>query len=665
MKNLKFLLVIILSVLITGCQTSTKTNSSSNIIEFNGEPLPNKEITSNSLVVGVPEMNGDFIEGFINSVNDYSIKTLTSGYTDTYEQTSNGELILNNAIIETVNTSLDTNKNKIYTFKLKSNLKWNNGDNLTAKDYVAGILWQTSPQWQSVGAVSTIGINLLGYENYHAGHKVDINNLAVDENGATIEVISLEKDENGELIQKSNIKEIKDKIIPVTNFEGVKLIDDLTFSLTIKAEKTPCFWEHSYLIASPIHMPTYMPNATVNSSDDGAYFTYANGSLLEDAERISNTERFSPTITAGPYKFVSYKDKAVTLELNNYFNGDINGKKPTINNITQKIISNSTDIDMVLSGEVDLISHITDVSKIEKAKNSNLNLHSYLRAGYGFISMCADWGATSDVNVRNAIACLIDKEKIIDYVFGGYAQIVDGSYGIAQWMYQDTSAELKKSLPHICFDIEQANKFLDKSPWKFEKDGKTLFDYSKASNKGDYLRYNANGEVLNLEFLGTTENSITDIIEMQFSQNATLTGMIIETTKTDLPTVVDNYYFGYSMGENRRYHLFNLSSDFPTFDDKYYLWHSDFKGTWQNATQIEDELLDKIIEKMQLVENNNKEEYLKYWVDFQIRLNQLMPEISLYSNEYFDIYSKNIKQLPTTAYADYARVITEIVNVFA
>ena len=113
MKNLKFLLVIILSVLITGCQTSTKTNSSSNIIEFNEEQLPNKEITSNSLVVGVPEMNGDFIEGFINSVNDYSIKTLTSGYIDTYEQTSNGELILNNAIIETVNTSLDTNKNQI------------------------------------------------------------------------------------------------------------------------------------------------------------------------------------------------------------------------------------------------------------------------------------------------------------------------------------------------------------------------------------------------------------------------------------------------------------------------------------------------------------------------------------------------------------------------
>ena len=94
-----------------------------------------------TLTVGTPEMNGDFVNGFGNSSYDLAIKTLLHGYYGTYTSSPSGEIVLNTAVVKDVNVTTDGSGNKTYLFTLKD-LKWSDGTALTAKDYVFGVLFE-------------------------------------------------------------------------------------------------------------------------------------------------------------------------------------------------------------------------------------------------------------------------------------------------------------------------------------------------------------------------------------------------------------------------------------------------------------------------------------------------------------------------------------------
>ena len=62
---------------------------------------------ANTLVVGTPAMNGDFIEGFGNSAYDVSIKVMTNGFCNTIDSTDAGEYITNPTIVENLDVVED------------------------------------------------------------------------------------------------------------------------------------------------------------------------------------------------------------------------------------------------------------------------------------------------------------------------------------------------------------------------------------------------------------------------------------------------------------------------------------------------------------------------------------------------------------------------------
>ena len=116
----------------------------------------------NVFIVGTPEMNGEFIDGFGGSSYDDSIRTMVHGYYATIELTSAGEYVTNPVAVEDVAIEADDSGNKWYTYKLCEDLKWSNGSAITAKDYVGALLWKASPTWFDLGATSTVGLGLLG-----------------------------------------------------------------------------------------------------------------------------------------------------------------------------------------------------------------------------------------------------------------------------------------------------------------------------------------------------------------------------------------------------------------------------------------------------------------------------------------------------------------------
>ena len=72
-------------------------------------------------------------------------------------------------------------------------------------------------------------------------------------------------------------------------------------------------------------------------------------------------------------------------------------------------------------------------------------------------------------------------------------------------------------MPFHKYSLSNANASLDASPYKFEADGVTPWDASKATADGEYFRHTAEGEKLVVKHKGTDDNTVTDAVENQFN----------------------------------------------------------------------------------------------------------------------------------------------------
>ena len=634
MKKLMALLLVVAMVFVfAACQPATSpvgeatespaTEPAESPADESEEPTETAESTGDkagdkldTLTVGTPDMNGDFIEGFGNSAYDAAIKNLLHNYTGLVVVDPAGKYVVNESAVKEYTAELDENGNKVYTWTLNEGLLWSDGSPLTAQDYVFAMLYQASPQWVEAGASGSVGYGLLGYQAYNAG-ETDV-------------------------------------------FAGVKLVDDYTLQFIIDAAELPYFYELSYVTVAPAPMAVYAPGATIETTEEGSKIVCDD--LLAALNNVAATERFAPTVVSGPYKFVSFENQTVTLELNENFMGDYQGNKPTIQYIVQKSIPQDTNHDAVIAGDVDIVAGTIEGYKIEAAKAADTVVtHSYLRNGFGYLAMHCDWGPTADVNVRWALAYLVDRNAVVDYVLGGYGGTVQAEYGLAQWMYEEAGADLEEMLTPFNLNVDKANELLDQTEWKYEADGTTPFDASKATADGSYLRYNAEGEPLQIHHMGAEENDVTDIIEIQYVANAPLAGIAFDVTRADFNALLDNFYYGYELGEDRYYNTFNLATEFSAAFDPYMTWHSSRCGTWENSCQLADEQLDEIMMKMRALDPEQTDEFVDLWLQYETRWQELMPQIPLYSNEYYDFAYYTVDGIEnTTPFAKWEDVICYI-----
>src|SRR5690606_11403470 len=120
----------------------------------------------------------------------------------------------------------------------------------------------------------------------------------------------------------------------------------------------------------------------------------------------------------------------------------------------------------------------------------------------------------------------------------------------------------------------------DKSPYKFEADGKTPFDASKATKTNEYYRHDEDGNKLEINHLSASAE-VGNLINLELTNNAWQVGLKFNFTNTDdFDLLLNHYYYGSGLSEEERtYHSFNLASNFYSNYDPYYQWHSSLAGT--------------------------------------------------------------------------------------
>ena len=571
-------------------------------------------VRAGTLVVGDYGIGGNFLNDFTFTNGDLSIQTLICGYYETYSQTADGRIMLNPAVVSNVQTSVDSAGNKTYTFTIHNDLKWSDGSALTAEDYVASVLLYASPELASDGSFfSTAGDALSGYGEYNIGDTAIL--------------------------------------------KGIRLIDTYRFSATIASEVLPNFYETAYVAFSPVPLSVWLPGVSISSDAGGSRF---DREIASHIQRITETELHGPSVSCGPYKFVNYDGTSVHLEKNRYFKGDRYGRQPIFNDVIVKEIDYSSDAGMIAKGEIDLIPYTIEPSLLDSVKsNPGTAIHSFRRAGYGQIAFQVDRGPVADANVRWAIAHIIDRDVFVDQVLGGYGGTVDANYCVAQWTYQARRSQLDTKLKPITFNIDLANDLLDQTEWKYEADGATPFDRTKASAGGTYMRYNSKGEMLVIHHLSASP-PVGAVVENEITKKGPLVGLKYEVTQSDWSELYEHYYYSSDLGPNRYYHAFNLADNFSAFDDKTVSWHSDNADDWWNPNNLRDDEIDRITSEMKRLDPAETEKYADLWVEFQVRWQQLLPSIPIYVNEYYDVYSTSISYVPTSPFAQWADFICQI-----
>jgi peptide/nickel transport system substrate-binding protein len=70
--------------------------------------------------------------------------------------------------------------------------------------------------------------------------------------------------------------------------------------------------------------------------------------------------------------------------------------------------------------------------------------------------------------------------------------------------------------------------------------------------------------------------------------------------------------------------------------------------------------MDEVTVRMRELAPTQRDEYLDAWFDFQVLFNELLPNLPLYSNQYYDIYNTRIDGVTTTPFWNWSIAIADV-----
>jgi peptide/nickel transport system substrate-binding protein len=168
-------------------------------------------------------------------------------------------------------------------------------------------------------------------------------------------------------------------------------------------------------------------------------------------------------VGSGPFRFVSLSpDSEVVLERND----DYWGEHARVERLRFKIVPDTTTRALELrKGSVDiavtsLTSDIVNTLKREK----NLEIQELPGSSLQYLAFNLRDPILKDVRVRQALACAIDRELVLHYLFGDQGRLADSLLPPEHWAYSG-------EVTHYAYAPTKANAMLDQAGYARGKDG--------------------------------------------------------------------------------------------------------------------------------------------------------------------------------------------------
>ncbi|QBP93163.1 ABC transporter substrate-binding protein [Bacillus mycoides] len=251
-----------------------------------------------------------------------------------------------------------------------------------------------------------------------------------------------------------------------TSIEGIQVIDPKT--ITITTEKVNA--QTLSLIGGEVISKAYY----------GKEYKQGNLEYLK--------ELYGKPMGAGAYKLDKYiPGQEVRFVANeNYFEG-----KPKIEHFIYKITKGDTKLQQFQAGEVDYDGFTTNAETIEQLKELGFaNVNVYTGSSYGYIKMNYKKSYFKDKRVRQAFIYGLERQKVIDTYFQGYASLVNVPITPVSWAYTE------EGINKYEYNLEKAKKLLDEAGWKAGSDGIREKD----------------GQKLKVSYFASSASKINDVI---------------------------------------------------------------------------------------------------------------------------------------------------------
>lgn len=618
-----------------------------------------KKKADGQVVIGTStEASGDWAySAFVRNPNatDKAVMTLTDDMT-TVDSDQHGDYGINKTVVKSYERIEEENGNVTYKFVINDGLKFNNGEAVTAQNFVAWTMFVTSPAGKEMGVVSATYNMLPGGLAYR----------------------------NGE----TNI------------LSAVRLYDEKTFSITIaktgedgETSYLPYYYDITYAAMQAVNLTYWFGEGwSVKDDGEGVYFVNADGKEFT-AETVGETveaARFATgnRVTAGPYNLVSFdqSSREIVLEVNENYNGNFEGQKPGIQKLVIVKTSEDTVMDMITTGQIQIYSQIADGSEVNavmdliEAGTINSSTSQYDRAGYGYFGFACDLGPTQFTEFRQAIAYLLNRVEFAQTFCKGWGSVVHGPYCTAFTMTAKT--DIEKKINHYDYNPEKAVELLKQAGFVYNADGSDYVDgsgevrYAKVTEEQAkyYESFNkvlADGTILmpaTVNWASSEGNAVSALLStMLANSDATkAAGVSIVKTEMTFPSMLSYMYRQESNGAVGdftvpTYNMFNLATGYNggVYDESYnWTLDPEYIEQGMNVQRLYDKELDKLsMDMVYGVEPGDEATYLSLWEKYIIRWNELLPMVPLYSNIYVTVYPNTIDNYAEDSFWGFERAI--------
>ena len=618
-KILSLLLAGLLTLSVAACgqqQTVTNNDQGSSSSEASQASEESSDLSSGErpteptgqMVIGsINQVINEFYDtGFSTSETNYNMYNLIHGGYDTVVFSKEGEFQYNDTVVASHEETENEDGTKTYTVTINDGLVWSDGTPITAKDYVFAVLLENSDEMAGVdGYPCNSGYTYVGYDEWLDGS--------------------------------------------ADAFAGVHLVDDMTFSLTVKAEELPYHYDITYALLRPRPLHVIAPECDVEDTENGATITgdFTTELLQETINNVDTGYRYNPKVTCGPYLFDNFDEASqqATLKANPEFVGDYRGVKPSIETLVIKTVSSDTMMNELESGSVDLLYGCSGgdtinagLDLVEEGKAADT---TYMRNGYGKIQFDCSVFPTDSQNVRQAIAYCLDRNEFARQYTGGYGSVVHSFYGLAQWEYQDSVEWINENLNTYEMNVDEAKKLLEADGWNLNADGTP---YSGTGTR--YKEVDGELKPLVITWCNSEGTPVSELLATMLPETMAEAGMQLQATTTDFATLQN----GILHAGDTMYNMYNLATGFATANSPWYYFSSDeaWMGNY-NTNWIADEELNDAVMPLKSIPYEDSEAWLEAWQNFIKVWNEKLPDVPLYSDEYYDFYSTRVQGWENTA----------------
>lgn len=686
--------------------SSAADSTSSSASSSSSEPA-DEVVYENKIILGdTTELGGDFRYpgwgGSSAGAADQAVWFMTAGYA-AMESDQNGSYQWNTTVVK--DHSMTENEDGTATFRVEINqdLTFSDGSPITVKDYLARTLAFSTKAAVEAGASGQAGQSFVGYEAFNA--------YVGDNDGADVDGVTASKVFSGirmiddytyELTVSSDFypyyfaetyAALQPDPMALWLGEGVDIMDDgegcyLSDSFY---EKTGEGDSVSFNAAKTIEENRF----------DTTKYPYSGPYMITEWDQGTK----QATMTINPAYKGNFEGQKPSIETVVYVKIIEETQLEQLQNGVVDVLS------AVTGGEATKAAlAIVDGEKFAEGH--------YQRAGYGKLEFECDFGPTMFPEVRQALAYLLNRNDFCQTFTGGYGVVVDGPYSPDFSMWQAVQDEI--DLIDYSFSPDTAKKVLEDGGWIYNSKGEPYEEgaegvdavrykklteeeantldganktYASVANTDGvtYQTVQVNGEYylpLAINWFGTEQNPVTDLLTtmMANSSDITAAGMVVRATQGDFTTLLGNIYRDTAMGYQGvpTYGLFNLATGWPnsvydyafnwSLDPKYFDYSSNKlydpydvafpydqkaeKLTYEEAVEASGDKLGMDYLSMAMVHNaTTEDEYNHWWMAYIERWNELMPDIPLYSNLYYDVYNTKLENFETSPFFGQHRAI--------